>query len=141
MPARVMKEFQAPRGLPRKTASVCPECIKVIPAIVREKEGRVIMEKTCRAHGYFWDIISNDVDFYLRMEVYAHDGVGYENPYYDKFRGCPTTCGMCSHHKSHTGLALVDLTNRCNLSARSASRTRTRPVTFSNRRASKSTSC
>jgi len=75
MPARVMKEFQAPRGLPRKTASVCPECIKVIPAIVREKDGRVIMEKTCRAHGYFWDIISNDVDFYLRMEVYAHDGV------------------------------------------------------------------
>jgi len=43
MPARVMMEFQAPRGLPRKTASVCPECIKVIPAIVREKEGRVIM--------------------------------------------------------------------------------------------------
>jgi 7,8-dihydro-6-hydroxymethylpterin dimethyltransferase len=123
MPARVMKEFQAPRGLPRKTASVCPECIKVIPAIVREKDGRVIMEKTCRAHGYFWDIISNDVDFYLRMEVYAHDGVGYENPYYDKFRGCPTTCGMCSHHKSHTGLALVDLTNRCNLKC---------PVCFAN---------
>jgi len=123
MPARVMKEFQAPRGLPRKTASVCPECIKVIPAIVREKEGRVIMEKTCRAHGYFWDIISNDVDFYLRMEVYAHDGVGYENPYYDKFIGCPTTCGMCNHHKSHTGLALVDLTNRCNLKC---------PVCFAN---------
>src|ERR1700688_88961 len=92
MPARVMKEFQAPRGLPRKTASVCPECIKVIPAVVREKDSRVIMEKTCRVHGYFWDIISNDVDFYLRMEVYAHDGVGYENPYYDKFKGCPTTC-------------------------------------------------
>jgi uncharacterized radical SAM superfamily Fe-S cluster-containing enzyme len=123
MPARVMKEFQAPRGLPRKTASVCPECIKVIPAVVREREGRVIMEKTCRNHGYFWDIISNDVDFYLRMEVYAHDGVGYENPYYDKFRGCPTTCGMCSHHKSHTGLALIDLTNRCNLKC---------PVCFAN---------
>src|ERR1700730_2692727 len=123
MPARVMKEFQAPRGLPRKTASVCPECIKVIPAVVREKEGRVIMEKTCRVHGYFWDIISNDVDFYLRMEVYAHDGVGYENPYYDKFKSCPTNCGMCSHHKSHTGLALMDLTNRCNLKC---------PVCFAN---------
>ncbi len=123
MPARVMKEFQAPRGLPRKTASVCPECIKVIPAVVREKDGRVIMEKTCRTHGYFWDVISNDVDFYLRMEVYAHDGVGYENPYYDKFKGCPTTCGMCTHHKSHTGLALVDLTNRCNLKC---------PVCFAN---------
>ncbi len=123
MPARVMKEFQAPRGLPRKTASVCPECIKVIPAVVREKEGRVVMEKTCRTHGYFWDVISNDVDFYLRMEVYAHDGVGYENPYYDKFKGCPDTCGMCTHHKSHTGLALMDLTNRCNLKC---------PVCFAN---------
>jgi uncharacterized radical SAM superfamily Fe-S cluster-containing enzyme len=123
MPARVMKDFQAPRGLPRKTASVCPECIKVIPAVVREKDGRVIMEKTCRTHGYFWDVISNDVDFYLRMEVYAHDGVGYENPYYDKFKGCPNTCGMCTHHKSHTGLALIDLTNRCNLKC---------PVCFAN---------
>jgi 7,8-dihydro-6-hydroxymethylpterin dimethyltransferase len=123
MPARVMKEFQAPRGLPRKTASVCPECIRVIPAVVREKEGRVVMEKTCRTHGYFWDVISNDVDFYLRMEVYAHDGVGYENPYFDKFKGCPDTCGMCTHHKSHTGLALMDLTNRCNLKC---------PVCFAN---------
>ena len=123
MPARVMKEFQAPRGLPRKTASVCPECIKVIPAVVRERDGRVIMEKNCRTHGYFWDVISNDVDLYLRMEVYAHDGVGYENPYYDKFKGCPNTCGMCTHHKSHTGLALMDLTNRCNLKC---------PVCFAN---------
>ncbi len=120
---RLTTEFQAPRGLPRKTASVCPECIKVIPATVKEKDNRVVMEKTCREHGFFWDIISNDVELYLRMEQYARDGVGYENPYYEKFVGCPHTCGMCTHHKSHTALALVDLTNRCNLKC---------PVCFAN---------
>jgi len=120
---KTTQEFGAPRGLPRKTASICPECKKVIPAVVKVKDNKVIMEKTCKEHGYFWDIISNDVELYLNMEQYARDGVGFDNPYYKTFKGCPTTCGMCDHHKSHTGLALVDLTNRCNLKC---------PVCFAN---------
>ncbi|MCL4325449.1 MAG: radical SAM protein [Candidatus Thermoplasmatota archaeon] len=117
------KPFSSPRGLPRKTASICPECKNVIPAVLKEKDSMVIMEKTCKVHGYYWDIISRDVELYLRMEQYARDGVAYENPYYKIFKGCPTTCGMCDHHKSHTGLALMDLTNRCNLKC---------PVCFAN---------
>jgi uncharacterized radical SAM superfamily Fe-S cluster-containing enzyme len=30
-------------------------------------------------------------------------------------RGCPYDCGLCPEHKSHTVLAIVDVTNRCNL--------------------------
>jgi hypothetical protein len=112
---RLTKDFEAPRGLPRKTASLCPQCQKVIPATLLEKDGKVIMEKTCKEHGAVWDVISTDVPLYLRMEQYARDGVGYENPKFPTFKGCPETCGMCTHHLSHTALALVDLTNRCNL--------------------------
>ena len=36
---------------------------------------------------------------------------------------CPDDCGLCSLHTSHTGLANVDLTNRCNLTC---------PVCFAN---------
>ncbi len=28
---------------------------------------------------------------------------------------CPTNCGLCSDHESHTILGLIDVTNRCNL--------------------------
>jgi len=115
MTVRTMKNYTAPRGLPRKTRSLCPVCLKVIKAVVKEKDGKVIMEKSCDEHGAVWDIISTDVDHYLRMENNVFDGVGNENPYYTDFKGCPTTCGLCEQHKSHTGLAIVDLTNRCNL--------------------------
>ena len=36
---------------------------------------------------------------------------------------CPDDCGLCNLHTSHTGLANVDLTNRCNLTC---------PVCFAN---------
>jgi uncharacterized radical SAM superfamily Fe-S cluster-containing enzyme len=30
-------------------------------------------------------------------------------------KGCPYDCGICPEHKSHTVLAIIDVTNRCNL--------------------------
>ena len=37
-----------PKGLPKVTQSLCPECSQVIEAVLSEDEkGRVIMEKTC----------------------------------------------------------------------------------------------
>src|SRR6185437_12940951 len=56
---------QLPVGLPKSTQSLCPECIKVISALIFEEDGKVIMEKTCPEHGYFRDIISSDVHLYL----------------------------------------------------------------------------
>ncbi len=120
---KTMIKFTGKTGLPRTTASLCPECGKVIKAVLKEKEGKVLMEKTCPDHGFFWDLISSSVDIYLRMEDYAHDGVGLENPYFTESARCPVTCGMCTLHKSHTSLALMDLTNRCNLKC---------PVCFAN---------
>ena len=38
-------------------------------------------------------------------------------------KSCPDDCGMCNLHVSHTVLANVDLTNRCNLSC---------PICFAN---------
>ena len=55
-------------GLPQQTDSLCPECIKVIPARKYEKDGKVVMTKTCPDHGEFNDIISSDVNIFLEME-------------------------------------------------------------------------
>jgi len=82
-------------GLPKKTDSVCPECIKVIPARKYEKDGKVLMIKTCPDHGEFNDIISSDVKMYLEMEKwYFRDGQGFSNPLVPNAKKCPSDCGI-----------------------------------------------
>src|ERR1039458_7328764 len=51
------------------------------------------------------------------------DNRGLENPIVTNATRCPDDCGLCNLHTSHTGLANVDLTNRCNLTC---------PVCFAN---------
>jgi uncharacterized radical SAM superfamily Fe-S cluster-containing enzyme len=45
------------------------------------------------------------------------------NPRTKTVNGCPYDCGICPEHKSHTALAIIDVTNRCNLKC---------PVCFAN---------
>ena len=115
---------ELPTGLPKSTQSLCPECVKVISALIFEEGGKAIMEKTCPEHGYFRDIISSDAQLYLKMEQWQFgDNRGVANPAIANAQNCPTDCGLCSIHHSHTVLANVDLTNRCNLTC---------PVCFAN---------
>ena len=109
------RDSAIPTGLPKDTESLCPECLSVIQATMMEKDGKVVMEKTCPKHGGFSDVVWSDVDMYLRVESWAKDGVGVRNPAIMEAKKCPFDCGLCDLHLSHTGLANVDLTNRCNL--------------------------
>jgi 7,8-dihydro-6-hydroxymethylpterin dimethyltransferase len=104
------------KGLPKTTQSLCPECTEVIEARLFEEDGKVWMEKTCAEHGYFRDLYYSDVKLYLKMEQWHFgDGVGLTNPSVPDATRCPSQCGLCSLHQSHTALANIDLTNRCNL--------------------------
>ena len=116
------------KGLPKTTTSLCPDCetVNKIEARIFEENGRVMMEKTCPEHGEFKDCISSDVKLYLKMEQWEFgDNIGFSNPANDKGAeaSCPEDCGICSLHTSHSALANVDLTNRCNLTC---------PVCFAN---------
>ncbi|MDD5542425.1 MAG: radical SAM protein [Acidobacteriia bacterium] len=112
------------QGLPRTTQSLCPECLKVIDATLYEEDGKVIMQKTCSEHGEVKDVAYSDARMYLKMEQWSFgDNRGLSNPAIPKATRCPEQCGICSMHTSHTGLANVDLTNRCNLTC---------PVCFAN---------
>lgn len=119
----VIKESSLEKGLPKKTESICPECKEVIPAKIVEEEGKAVMKKECEEHGKFESIIWSDVDLYLEAEKHAYDGVGVENPKIEDASSCPDNCGLCNLHKSHTCLANVDLTNRCNMNC---------PICFAN---------
>ena len=112
------------KGLPKTTRSLCPECTQLIDATIFDDGGKVVMEKTCPTHGDFRDTIYSDARMYLQMEEWSFgDNRGLSNPARTDAKTCPEDCGLCNLHTSHTGLANVDLTNRCNMTC---------PVCFAN---------
>jgi hypothetical protein len=126
------KEREAPPlGWPRETDSLCPTCVKEaraeilrgdadwrslltdkpgeIRARIVEKDGRVVMEKTCPQHGLFEDVIAVDPAFLSRIEGLFHG------------RDVRMARDAIHNHGSSTikygrgAVLTVDLTNRCNM--------------------------
>ncbi len=107
---------KAQTGLPRKTDSLCPECLEIIDATMLEENGKVIMKKSCAQHGDFVDIIFSNAELFNKIEKWSFiEGTGIENPIVKDAKICPTSCGLCQMHYSAPALTNVDLTNRCNL--------------------------
>ena len=108
-----------PTGHAKKTpdivTSLCPECLKVIPGIVRENEGNVVMEKTCPDHGPFQTIISNDLSVYAKWRQAPRKITKFTMPGSRVNRGCPHDCGLCPSHDQHTCLAILEVVSHCDL--------------------------
>lgn len=91
------------------TRSVCPKCLKAIPAKIFEKDKKVFMEKTCETHGDYLALLSSDSQMYQ----FAKDL--YPNTLKKMVNNCPTDCGLCPSHSQHTCIALIEVTKKCNL--------------------------
>jgi len=98
----------------KATQSVCPEDLRVLDAELWEIDGQVIMRKTCPDHGSFEDVYWSDYGEYIRANRFRDDGTGLLSAVEPRL-GCPHDCGVCQEHRTHTGLLLIDVTNRCNL--------------------------
>jgi uncharacterized radical SAM superfamily Fe-S cluster-containing enzyme len=107
----------------KNTKTICPECLKVLDATIFEDDGKVYIKKECPEHGSFQELYWSSYEQYLRAEKFRYDGEGMSNPRTKTVNGCPYDCGICPEHKSHTALAIIDVTNRCNLKC---------PVCFAN---------
>jgi uncharacterized radical SAM superfamily Fe-S cluster-containing enzyme len=118
-------------GWPRETDSLCPECVKEVRAAVlegraevrsivegkpgevrariEEREGRIVMTKTCARHGTVDDVLSVDPAFTARIEG-LFPGRDFLAP--------PTKLrehGSSSIRWGRGSVLTVDLTNRCNM--------------------------
>jgi 7,8-dihydro-6-hydroxymethylpterin dimethyltransferase len=90
---------------------------------IDRSRNEVWITKHCERHGEFQDLISTDIDDYLRAEKFAQLGTGVQHPISYAEGECPTRCGLCFEHESKTVLAIIDVTNRCNMKC---------PVCFAN---------
>ncbi|WP_031513702.1 radical SAM (seleno)protein TrsS [Desulfofalx alkaliphila] len=100
-----------------ETASVCPLCLKKIPAR-REMHGNsVFLVKECQEHGTFKTILwrnsptSPDYQNWARPKIPSQPPVSFT----EVKRGCPFDCGLCPDHRQHSCTVLLEITARCNL--------------------------
>lgn len=98
-----------------ETKSLCPTCLSIIPAKIVTEEYKVYMEKFCKNHGFFRSLLWSDSGLYKRALRFSRRG-SPAKPHIDKtYRGCPYDCGLCPSHEQHTCLAIVEVTDSCNL--------------------------
>ena len=96
----------------RKTTSLCPVCLRRIPALRRFENGTWYQHKTCPEHGDFSTVVwrgSEDMDAWIGdlPESGAEEGLR-----------CPDDCGLCEKHLRNTCCTLLEITDRCNMSCR-----------------------
>jgi uncharacterized radical SAM superfamily Fe-S cluster-containing enzyme len=112
------------RYLPKTVETLCPDCAKNIVGRVFDWRGDVYMEKTCPDHGYVKDRVTTNTELFLKCQQWSfREGAGLINPNVKDASHCPSECGLCNQHQSHTLLGQIDLTNRCNLAC---------PICFAN---------
>ena len=105
---------EAPQGdRIRETRSVCPVCLKNLPAsLTRQEDGSIWLEKRCPEHGDFRVPVWQgrmDFDAWLLGTAPLAEGMALR---------CPGDCGICAEHEVGTCCALLEVTRRCNLRCR-----------------------
>jgi hypothetical protein len=128
---RKKERTKPPLGWPRQTDSLCPTCTKEarsavlsgrddlskyiegrpgeIKADIIERDGQVLMVKTCSLHGTFEDVMSIDPAFLRRIEE-LFPGRDFEAP-----RSSLRNHGSSSVKYGRGSVLTIDLTNRCNM--------------------------
>lgn len=93
----------------RQTYSVCPVCLRRIPAVQVDRNGAIYLEKSCPLHGDFSTLIWRglmDIESWRGAEPTIGSG---EN------MSCPHACGLCPDHRQETCCTVLEVTKRCNL--------------------------
>lgn len=96
--------------------SVCSVCLRRVEGKIVFEAGRVFLDKWCRHHGRQRVLIADDVEYYRRCrEIFLKAPEMPEHFSTPMKWGCPYDCGLCPDHMQHSCLALVEVTDHCNL--------------------------
>jgi tetraether lipid synthase len=118
-------------GWPRTTDSLCPCCVREtrarilsgeqsieslvnqhvgeIPASIFERDGKILIEKTCSIHGTFTDTLAINPDFLRRIETL------FPGRDFDAVTDRLHNHGTSSIKYGRGAVLTIDLTNRCNM--------------------------
>ncbi len=98
------------------TGSLCSSCLRKVEAKVVLQDGGVYLHKRCPEHGAERVLVSTDIDYWNLTRRFLKPGQMprvFNTPIE---HGCPFDCGLCADHEQHSCLAIVEITDACNLS-------------------------
>lgn len=98
-------------AFPEQTASLCPHCLRRIPARRITEADAVYMEKTCPEHGDLARVL-----LWRNSPKPYHEWTRCGSSPVSLSEECPSNCGLCPDHKQKTCTAIIEVTARCNLS-------------------------
>jgi uncharacterized radical SAM superfamily Fe-S cluster-containing enzyme len=97
-----------------KTVSLCPVCLKRIPAVRLRSGNDIYLQKRCPEHGDFQTVIwRGKPDF--RSWYRVKEAEPPRTTLTRVENGCPFDCGPCPEHRRQSCCVLVEVTQRCNL--------------------------
>jgi 7,8-dihydro-6-hydroxymethylpterin dimethyltransferase len=101
---------------PAPTESLCPHCLRRIPARRVLHSDSVCLEKSCPEHGaldsvLLWNSASKSYTDWSRPAGPNR----IDRLLSPAAKGCPYDCGICSNHRQDACTAILEVTGRCNL--------------------------
>jgi uncharacterized radical SAM superfamily Fe-S cluster-containing enzyme len=121
----------------RATESLCPICLRKVPATLVPEDDSVVLEGCCPEHGPWRTVVWVGLPSFDKWVGETSDQGGDSGaeccgasgregtsggaaPARDRgstrYDDCPGECGLCSDHGQHTCTAVFEVTRRCNLS-------------------------
>ncbi len=98
-----------------QTTSLCEDCLALVPAKILIENEQVWYQKRCPQHGTQKTLVSTDAAYWKRCKDFLKPGDRPLSPQTRTERGCPFDCGLCPDHEQHSCVALVEVTEACNL--------------------------
>lgn len=102
-------------GIVARTSSICPACRQVLDAALVERDGRVVLDRTCPEHGRFEAVVYGDAALHRRIARFDKPGEAPLERQTESIAGCPHDCGICPEHAQHTCLGIIEVNTACNL--------------------------
>lgn len=99
----------------QKTRSVCPVCLNRLPAVYRQKEDGIYLEKSCAEHGDFSSLVWEGTKEAFLTWCDREHTAAKPLPAVPFKEGCPYDCGLCPSHEQKGCCLLLEVTQRCNL--------------------------
>jgi uncharacterized radical SAM superfamily Fe-S cluster-containing enzyme len=96
------------------TRALCPVCLAVCPGQVIDRAGKVILRRSCPAHGTRESLVLSDVEWWRWSRKFVRPGRRPE-PLTSTEHGCPYDCGFCPEHEQHACVTVFEITESCNL--------------------------
>jgi uncharacterized radical SAM superfamily Fe-S cluster-containing enzyme/prolipoprotein diacylglyceryltransferase len=98
------------------TLSLCSQCLNCVEAKVLIEGSSVFLQKFCPQHGIERVLVADDIEYWRKCRRMYKSPTKPRRRNTDQVRGCPNDCGICPAHEQHTCLAIIEITEDCNLS-------------------------